>query len=106
MHRSSVDFPEPDAPIRQTTSPSFTFNVMPLSTGTSPKLLWTFVISIIATSLHLVFSEAPFEHLRQTHQRQAHREISGRHQRVDLQILESRGRDQRSLACHLRDGDG
>ena len=36
MHRSSVDLPEPDAPIRQTTSCRATSRETPLSTSLSP----------------------------------------------------------------------
>ena len=39
--RSSVDLPEPEAPIRQTTSCSATSRSMPRSTSTLPKDLWT-----------------------------------------------------------------
>ena len=35
-HLSSVDLPEPDAPIRQTTSPSATSRSTPRRTSTSP----------------------------------------------------------------------
>ena len=35
--RSSVDLPEPDGPITQTTWPSSTWKSMPLSTSLSPK---------------------------------------------------------------------
>ena len=37
MQRSSVDLPDPDAPIRQTTSCSSTARSMPFSTSRSPK---------------------------------------------------------------------
>ena len=39
MQRRSVDFPEPERPIRQTTSPSETEKSTPFSTSSGPKLL-------------------------------------------------------------------
>src|SRR5690606_13281307 len=36
MQRSSVDLPEPDGPMRQTTSPGSTVRSIPLRTSTSP----------------------------------------------------------------------
>src|SRR5689334_15017904 len=41
MHRSSVDLPEPDGPMMQTTPPFGTSIDMPLSTATSPNDLCT-----------------------------------------------------------------
>ncbi len=41
MQRSSVDLPEPDGPMMQTTPPLGTSIDMPLSTSTSPKDLCT-----------------------------------------------------------------
>src|SRR6185312_2786005 len=40
MQRSRVDLPEPEEPISTTTSPSWAVSDTPLSTSTSPKLLW------------------------------------------------------------------
>ncbi len=39
MQRSSVDFPEPDGPMMQTTSCRATSKSMPRSTSSLPKLL-------------------------------------------------------------------
>ena len=46
MQRSSVDLPEPDGPITQTTWPSSTSKSMPLSTWASPKYLCRLLTSI------------------------------------------------------------
>ena len=51
--RSSVDLPEPEAPIRQTTSCRSTLSETPLSTSLWPKDLWTSSISRNAISCHL-----------------------------------------------------
>ena len=45
MQRRSVDLPEPEAPIRHTTSCESTERLMPLSTSSSPNRLWTASIS-------------------------------------------------------------
>src|SRR5260370_28463439 len=47
MQRKMVGLPEPDGPMMQTTSLFSTEAVMPLSTSTEPKLLWTLRSSII-----------------------------------------------------------
>ena len=41
MQRSSVDLPEPDGPMMQTTSPFITSNETPLSTSSAPNDLCT-----------------------------------------------------------------
>ena len=41
MQRISVDFPDPDGPIIQITSPFITSKVMPFNTSKSPKDLCT-----------------------------------------------------------------
>ena len=38
--RSSVDLPDPDGPMTQTTSPGATSRLTPLSTSLCPKVLW------------------------------------------------------------------
>ncbi len=41
VQRSSVDLPEPDGPIRHTTSPAWTDSVTPFSTCSAPNRLTT-----------------------------------------------------------------
>ena len=41
MQRRKVDLPEPDGPIRHSTSPAPTSRLMPFSTSRRPKRLWT-----------------------------------------------------------------
>src|SRR5436305_2384508 len=52
-HISSVDLPEPDAPMTDTTSPFATVIEMPFRTSSDPKDLWTFSISIKVPPLRL-----------------------------------------------------
>src|SRR5690606_30149025 len=50
MQRSSVDLPEPDEPMRATTSPSRAVSVTPLSTSSEPKALWISSASMTGTA--------------------------------------------------------
>ena len=54
MHRTVVDFPEPEGPMITSFSPSFTSRLTFLSTWRSPKFLHTFS-SLIILLLHSVF---------------------------------------------------
>ena len=54
--RSSVDLPEPDGPMTQTTWPVLTWKSMPFSTSLSPKYLWSSCTSIAAVVRSVVIS--------------------------------------------------
>src|SRR5690606_41498349 len=50
MQRRSVDFPDPEGPMMQTTSPLRTSKEMPLNTSIEPNDLWTSRMEIIGWS--------------------------------------------------------
>ena len=50
MQRSSVDFPEPDGPMRTVTEPGGTMRSMPRSTCSSPKNLCKSLISTLGVA--------------------------------------------------------
>src|SRR5947208_17167641 len=67
-HISSVDLPEPDPPMTDTTSPFATVIETPFRTSSDPKDLWTFSISIKVPPLRL-------EPVRQAGDRMATHEV-------------------------------
>src|SRR5215212_7503806 len=110
--RSSVDLPEPDGPITQTTWPASTWKSMPLSTSLSPKYLCRSRTSIArALSVVTVMSSpaplaAAFEPGHEPGQWQRDHEIQhGRdHQRRCVRVVHDVvARERRELA--LPDGE-
>ena len=99
--RSSVDFPDPDAPIRQTTSCSATTRSTPRSTSSVPKDLCrpsTTSASLISCPLPGVGGGRGHEPVRETRERDGQRDeqnccsderrVVERRGRVDLRLLE------------------
>src|SRR6266550_410230 len=112
--RSSVDLPEPDGPITQTTSPWLTSSEIPSSTRLLPNDFRTPRIAIIShpargcsrttcerRGSRSFPSEFLFEATDQENQRHAHYEVPHRHQRENLGVLERRRRDQPALKGEL-----
>src|ERR1700730_14140140 len=96
--RSSVDLPEPEGPITQTTSPWLTSSEIPSSTRLLPNDLRTPRIAIISCPARGCSrtcarrgsrsfpSELFFEPPDQDDQRHAHHQVPDRHQRENLRV--------------------
>src|SRR6187551_3705392 len=81
MQRRSVLLPEPERPMRATTSPGSTSRSTPCSTASLWKRLTNERISTIGIELGL-------QAAGQQIQREAHREVHGAHEAIDQDRLE------------------
>src|SRR5215471_14316156 len=107
MQRSAVDFPDPDGPMMQMTSPLSTVSEKSSSTTWAPNAL-AMRSTTIMPGLRLPRSyppETPVEPVRKQRERQAHRQVQERDQREHRHVLERRGGNQLAAARQFGDGD-
>ncbi|CDN45691.1 hypothetical protein BN871_IM_00030 [Paenibacillus sp. P22] len=97
--RSKVLLPEPEGPMTQTTSPSWTFRSMPLRTWFVPKLF------LSPVTLILPILDLPFHPVGNLRQHRDDDEVHDRYRRPDVERLERAGDDDLARLGQLHESD-